>query len=137
MEHTPYGYRIENGKAVIDEKTAEQVRLMYRFYLDGASLCHSAGKAGISVQHGGAARMLCNSHYLGDEYYPALIDRETFERAKEERQRRAAALGRGGKPQKREEAGVPVAFHMKPSEKELDDPYRQAEYLYSLIESEG
>lgn len=31
----------------------------------------------------------------------------------------------------------PLLSIMKPSEKELDDPYRQAEYLYSLIESEG
>lgn len=137
MEHTPYGYRIENGKAVIDERAAEQIRLMYRFYLDGAGLCNAAEKAGISVLHSGAARMLCNTHYLGDEYYPALIDPETFERAKQERQWRAEALGRVKKPQKREAAEVPFAFHMKPSEKELDDPYRQAEYLYSLIESEG
>lgn len=100
MEHTPYGYWIENGKAVIDEKASEQVRLMYRFYLDGASLCDSAGKAGISVQHGGAARMLCNSHYLGDEYYPALIDRETFEWAKEEMER-WANLHSGEKRKKR------------------------------------
>lgn len=54
MEHTPYGYRIENGKAVIDEKTAEQVRLMYRLYLDGAGLCTAAEKAGISALHSGA-----------------------------------------------------------------------------------
>ena len=25
MSHTPYGYRIENGKAVIDIKAAEQI----------------------------------------------------------------------------------------------------------------
>lgn len=137
MEHTPYGYRIENGKAVIDEKAAEQVRRMYCFYLDGAGLCDAAKKAGISVLHGGAARMLCNQRYLGDAYYPALIDAETFEKAKQERSRRAEALGRVRKPKKRETVNVPLSFCMKPSEKELDDPYRQAEYLYSLIESEG
>ena len=137
MEHTPYGYQIENGKAVIDEKAAEQVRLMYRLYLDGASLCDAADRAGIPVLHSGAARILCNQRYLGDAYYPALIDAETFEKAKQERRQRAEALGRIREPQKRKVIGVPMSFHMKPSEKELDNPYRQAEYLYGLIESEG
>lgn len=32
MGHTPFGYRIENGKAVIDEATAAQVRDLYKNY---------------------------------------------------------------------------------------------------------
>ena len=33
MGHTPYGYRIENGKAVIDDAAAAQVRKLYKNYL--------------------------------------------------------------------------------------------------------
>ena len=33
MSHVPYGYRIENGKAVIDEEKAAQVRKLYEGYL--------------------------------------------------------------------------------------------------------
>ena len=35
MGHTPYGYRIENGIAVIDEEAAEVVREIFRLYNDG------------------------------------------------------------------------------------------------------
>ena len=33
MGHTPYGYRIEDGKAVVDEKTSEQVKELFSGYL--------------------------------------------------------------------------------------------------------
>ena len=29
MGHTPYGYRIENGKAIIDEPAATKIRTLY------------------------------------------------------------------------------------------------------------
>ena len=32
MGHTPYGYRIEDGKAVVDEKLSEQVKELYSGY---------------------------------------------------------------------------------------------------------
>lgn len=35
MGHTPFGYRIENGKAVIDEAAAAHVRDLYKNYLSG------------------------------------------------------------------------------------------------------
>ena len=38
MRNTALGYRIVNGKAVIDEKEAIIVRELYRNYLDGMSL---------------------------------------------------------------------------------------------------
>ena len=42
MEHIPYGYRIENGTAVIDEMAAEQVQRMFVNYLNGDSLIKAA-----------------------------------------------------------------------------------------------
>ncbi len=47
MGHTPYGYRIEDGKAVVDEKTSEQVKELFSGYLAGLSLKEAAKKAGI------------------------------------------------------------------------------------------
>lgn len=38
VEHIPYGYRIENGKAVVDETAAGQVRQLFENYLSGDSL---------------------------------------------------------------------------------------------------
>jgi len=35
MCHTPYGYRIENGKAIIDEEASEQVKTLFQSYQAG------------------------------------------------------------------------------------------------------
>ena len=137
MGHTPFGYKIENGCAVVDEAAAGQIRQIFQFYLEGDSLTTAAKKAGVISFHGGVSRMLKNMHYLGDEYYPAIIDRETFDKAEQERMRRAAALGRIKEPEEQEEIQIPTVFHTKPAEQTFDDPFLQAEYAYSLIESEG
>jgi hypothetical protein len=33
MGHTPYGYRIENGKAVIDNEAVAKIQTLYEAYL--------------------------------------------------------------------------------------------------------
>ena len=135
--HTPYGYRIENGAAVIHEEEAAQIRKMYEGYLGGLSLIASAKEAGIAVVHSTAKRIMQNPHLLGDDYYPAIIDQETYDAFEVERQRREKALGRNNKKKKKIEARpAPTAFRMRKSVKVNNDPYKQAEYLYSLIESE-
>ncbi len=78
MGHTPYGYRIEDGKAVVDEIAAEQVKELFSGYLAGLSLKGATKKAGIDCYHATASKMLQNKHYLGDEFYPPIIDEETF-----------------------------------------------------------
>ena len=87
--------------------------------------------------HGGVSRILKNPHYLGDDYYPAIIDRETFDKVEAERLRRAEYLGRIREPERRKKIAVPVSFQASPMEQKYDDPFLQAEYAYSLIESEG
>lgn len=69
MAHTAYGYRIENGIAVIDEEKAEKVRNLYKVYLSGLSLSIATKTAGIDAYHGTAGRMLRNERYIGDDYY--------------------------------------------------------------------
>ena len=49
MSHTPFGYRIENGKAVIDKEAAEQIKVLFQSYLSGDSLATAAKKAGIKA----------------------------------------------------------------------------------------
>ena len=58
MGHTPYGYRIENGNAVIEPKEAEAVVKMCEGYLDGLSLKAAAETAGIVATHCQAKRMM-------------------------------------------------------------------------------
>ena len=75
MSHIPYGYRIENGRAVIDEEQDATVREFFQNYISGM-LVPVAEKVGLKLYHGSAGRMLRNKKYLGDDYYPAIIDKE-------------------------------------------------------------
>ena len=65
MGHTPYGYRIENGCAVIDEEAAGKIRRLYTNYLAGMSQAKAAIEAGIETYHSSAKRLMQNRHYLG------------------------------------------------------------------------
>jgi hypothetical protein len=130
----PFGYRIENGKAVIDEEAAEKIKVLFNSYLSGDSLVTAAKKAGIKAFHSGVGRILRNKRYLGDEYYPAIIDYDTFQAAQAERFIRVEQLGRIRQTEKEEEVIFPTTFHMREVTDELDDPFAQAEYIYSLIE---
>lgn len=94
MRNTALGYRIVNGKAVIDEKEAIIVRELYRNYLDGMSLCASAEKVGLKLPASSVSRILQNRRYLGDDFYPPLINEETYSRTLQERERRMKALSR-------------------------------------------
>jgi len=136
MGHTPYGYRIENGKALIDELAAEQIKALFQAYVSGDSLVTAAQKAGILTSHAAIGNILRNKHYIGDEYYPPIIDLDTFETAETERIRRAEKLGRVYGPKPNDEVIYPTAFRIKEGTERLDDPFQQAEYAYSLIESE-
>lgn len=136
MSHTPYGYRIENGKAVIDKDTAGQIKTLFHSYLSGDSLAIAAKKAGIKAFHAGIGRMLRNTRYLGDDYYPAIIDPDIFEAAEAERIRRAEELGRVFEPKEEKKVVYPTAFHISEGAEQFDDPFQQAEYAYSLIKAE-
>lgn len=136
MGHIPYGYHIENGIAVIDEKQAEQVRGLFEGYLSGLALKDAAEGAGLKLFHGSVGRMLRNRKYLGDDYYPAIIDRTTFEKAEEERLKRAKALGRVYEKIEPIKAENSMSFTIPKVQDKYSNPYHQAEYAYSLIECE-
>ena len=136
MGHTPFGYRIENGIAVVDEPAAAKIRQLYQNYLDGLSLSKAAAEAGIKTYHGTAKRLMENEHYLGDSFYPAIIDDDTYRKAQEERKRRATALGRNNKKTQKRQIQIPTFFHVGEVTAFYNDPIKQAEYLYNLIESE-
>lgn len=132
----PYGYKIEKGKAVIDEAQAEQIRTVYKGYLSGLAYIAAAEAAGLTLLHAGVKSMLQNKRYLGDAYYPAIIDQETYDRAEAERIKRQTRLGRVFADKPVEESKLATKFTMPKAGKKLIDPFKQAEYMYSLIESE-
>ena len=120
--HTPYGYQIVNGEAVIDEEKADQVRKIYEGYLGGLSLTGAAKAAGLDLKHRSVRVMLENRRYLAFE----------TERASREKK-----LGRDKREKKVIEAiPAPIKFRLAKGGLILNDPYRQAEFIYNLIERE-
>lgn len=136
MGHTPYGYKIENGRAVIDAEAAGKLKKLYKNYLCGLSLKEAAAQAGIETYHGTAKRLLKTQHYIGDDFYPAIIDEATYNNAQAELTKRAETLGRLNCAPKEKVLTAPTAFTLQDIKKHFDNPVKQAEYIYSLIESE-
>lgn len=136
MGHTPYGYEIKNGLAVIKEGEAEQVQELFRGYLSGLSLSDAAKKAGINRFHGSISKMLSDKRYAFDPYYPVIIEKEQYERVQIEKRNRLEKLGRNKEKIDEKPTFIKQRFSMPTPKVRYDDPFRQAEYAYSLIESE-
>lgn len=56
MRHIPYGYRIENCRAAIDETQAATVRELFQNYISGMALMPAAEKVGLNLYHGSAGK---------------------------------------------------------------------------------
>ncbi len=136
MAHIPYGYKIVYGKAVVNEAEAENIREFYEGYISGLALTAAAEKIGLKLSHSSAGRMLRNRHYLGDEFYPTIIDKEIFDKAEEMRIAKAGSLGRIRELVNQEKPNPMVHFTMPRVQLKYTDPFEQAEYAYGLIESE-
>ena len=72
MGYTPYGYRIENGAAAINDQEAGCVRRIFDNYISGMSLREAAIAAGHPLVHSAVKRMLTKKYYCGDDFYPAM-----------------------------------------------------------------
>lgn len=135
MKHTPFGYRIENGKAVIDEKEAEQLRYICACYLSGESLENAAKEAGLKMTHSSVRRMITNKKYLGTDYYPQILGQEIYQCITNENERRNVLLNKAKVKKRIRKCEIPTAFLIKEGSEHFDDPFKQAEYVYSLVRS--
>lgn len=137
MRHTPYGYKIVDGKAVIDEEKADAIRKICENYLSGMSFVAAAADVGIDMKHCGVKHMIQNKRYTGDGFYPAIITQETASKIEEERLRRAKALGRDNKEcQIDKKPIIYTKFSLQRVPEKYKNPVKQAEFAYSLIQSE-
>jgi hypothetical protein len=98
------------------------------------SLREAAKAAGHPLVHSTVKRMLTKKYYCGDDFYPAIIDISTFHTANSELKRRADNKNQTGKT-RRIMPKPETEFTFSPPLTQYDDPYEQAQYLYSLIES--
>jgi hypothetical protein len=139
MRQVLLGYRIENGEAKIEEAGANKVRSLFEAYNDSLSIKNAAEKARISGYPTSIGRILKNKRYLGDDYYPAIIDGSTFEKAQQLRMKNAKSMGRirdytedTSEPTEKKT----IKFKLGEVTEKHKDPYKQAEFIYSLIETE-
>lgn len=125
-----YGYKIVDGKVIVDEQEAAVVINIFNGYLSGMSLRDSAANAGRPMVHSMVKRIISNFCYVGDDFYPAIVSRQTFARANAELIRRSEK--HGGK-KRLQPPPVYTEFEISEPELHFDDPIKQAEYIYSLI----
>ena len=126
-----YGYKIINGKAVIDEQESGIIISIFNGYISGLSMKAAAENAGVFMQHSAVKRILMQDIYIGTDYYPAIISRETFAKANGRRIHRANQHN----CEKRYTAPpIHKVFDLAEAETHFNDPVQQAEYIYSLIE---
>ena len=133
MAHIPYGYIISEGKAQIDPGCAEKLMQFFKNYLGGLSI-EDAG-CDIPLGRTSLGKMLKNAVYLGDDYYPQIIDVETFEAVQAERKRRYEAHGSPSKAAPLDSVPIQTSFRMKKIKEKYTQPKQQAEYIYKQIKS--
>ncbi len=133
----PFGYKMVDGTIGIVPKEALQLRRMCRAYLSGLSLSKAAAAVGLKKDHSRAGALMLNPRYCGNEFYPPILDKELQDAVRAEKERRAKRWGKD-KLKKKSPKPAPIStqFHMKKKLATHQNPYRQAEYMYSLIESE-
>ena len=85
---TPYGYRIERGKARVDDGESEKLLVLFKAYASGLPFKDCIAKAGIEKSPGTCKDMLSNQVYLGTDFYPPIIPRDLFDDVQEELERR-------------------------------------------------
>ncbi|WP_100064985.1 recombinase family protein [Miniphocaeibacter massiliensis] len=129
-----FGYVVKNGEIKVNEEESEKIRKIFNNYLLGFSIQKSGNMAGLEGSHSSIGRILKNKTYLGDEFHPKIIDEEIFHKAQEEREKRKNKLGRNFKPANRK-LEIRLQFNLKKIEEKYEEPFAQAEYVYSKIEA--
>lgn len=94
----PYGYEMQNGVIVIHLKEANIVKQIFNQYLNGENLKNIAER--LTENHiefmpgeynwnkSRIKRMIEDKRYIGGDNYPAIIDKDTFQRANVEKNNR-------------------------------------------------
>lgn len=106
--HMPMGYKMVDGKILVDEEKSKTVKRIYLEYLKGKSLIAIAkvlneeevpnANNRINWTHSAVGRILENTKYMGDEFYPELIDKAIFNKVQAKRKQKENQLGRTAQP---------------------------------------
>ena len=84
-----FGYRYTEGKLVFHPTESEVMKEIYKAYLEGNSLLKLSERLNerqieympgvVGWNKSRIMRLLSDQRYMGNEKYPALIDRKTYE----------------------------------------------------------
>ena len=153
QNHIPIGYIVSCGKVEIDEEKAKTVTQIYMDYLEGKTLNQIAknltqnhvpnANYNTNWTHGAVIIILENSKYLGDEFFPPIITKITFQKVVQARQDRmrkttkkvAPSMIRSY-PKKPSRIYIPSAIQIlddeiKNNPNNLDLIYKRAELFYT------
>lgn len=100
MQRTiPLGYEIKDGNTAIHDGEAKMIHYAFEAYCNGESQFNIAryfqesgfknGNGRVSWRHPAIGRILQNKVYLGDDFYPAIISQEAFDKALKVREEKA------------------------------------------------
>lgn len=116
QRHMPIGYQMEEGKIQIDKEKAKIVKTVFLDYATGISTYALAKKLTAmgalnanqkpSWNHGSIGKILENTKYLGDAFYPVMIEPELFRQAQERREAQRSQLGRTAQPNSMQNGNV-------------------------------
>lgn len=116
QRHMPIGYQMAEGKILIDKEKAKIVRVVFQDYATGISTYALAKKLTKlealnanqkpSWNHGSIGKILENTRYLGDTFYPAMIEPELFWQVQERREAQRSRLGRTAQPNSMQNGNV-------------------------------
>lgn len=135
MAHIPYGYQIRNGQAVIVEDQASQIRSLYHTFLRGLSISSAGKEAGIPLSRTAIGKILSNRVYLGDGYYPQIIEESLFDRVQAERTDRLSTIAAPRRSSAPPAVPVQTSFVLKRLPEKEGDPVSDAQSLYESIQA--
>jgi len=128
----PYGYRIMDGKAVIDNEEADKLRTYFSLYMSGLNMAKAAREAGIECSPTTLRNLLKRKEYAGTSYYPAIIDAGYQERLAAEWEKRKGLNPRSDK--KRVKKGVIIYMDFRLSDDHTASDIDPASYISSLYQ---
>ncbi len=97
----PFGYKMEQGRVMIDTGEASWVKHLFKQYNLGVSirsLTNEMRNSAVSYDGGKpwninmVARILADERYIGQGGYPAIVDGDTFHAAMEKKSKKAPAV---------------------------------------------
>jgi len=131
--HIPYGYRIVNGDAVVNEEEAAKVKVLCDLYLSGLSLVQAGKEAGFDMVHSGVKNMMINKRYLGDDFFPPILSKQTHDAVVSELSRREECSMHVRKTKDKKDYLIKTEFAIEKGQEENPDPMLNAQAIYESI----